>query len=109
MKRILTTAIVTMLLGGCAHGDKEALAVLAVSGDEIGKSYAEAKRKRLVYCEAIVETEEEAKQCMGPYFGDRGTQLLETVVAAQEAMTEGIEALHELRELIDAAKEESRP
>ena len=85
---------------GCAHGEKKALAVLAVSVDETAVVYAEAKRRRLVYCQTTVETVGEARECMGPYYGDRGTALMEAIVAAQEAMAQGVEALDELRELI---------
>lgn len=88
------------LLGapGCAHGEKEALAVLAVSVDETAHLYAEAKRQRLVQCQGE-QNEVDAKDCMGPYYGDKGTQLLETIVEAQKAMTAAVRALAELREL----------
>jgi hypothetical protein len=102
MKKLL---VLSLCLGGCAHGEKQALAVLAVSVDEAAETYAEAKRRRLVHCEATSEDIEEARKCMGPYFGDRGTQLLEAIVAAQEAMTEGVEALNELRELTEGQEQ----
>ena len=94
--------ILITLLGGCAaQGQKQALAVLAVSADEVAHQYAEAKRRRLVYCEATSQDVEEGRACMGPFHGDRGTKLLEVVVAAQEAMTAGVNALQELKELTD--------
>lgn len=93
--------LVTLLLGGCAHGEKQALAVLAVTIDETAHQYAEAKRRRLVYCEATATDAEEGRECMGPFHGDRGTKLLETIVEAQKAMTQGVEALEELRELME--------
>jgi hypothetical protein len=93
--------ILTLFVGGCAHGEKQALAVLAVSADEIAHIYAEAKRRRLVYCEATAVTADEGRKCMGPFHGNRGTELLETVVEAQDAMTKGVEALQELKEITD--------
>lgn len=102
MRKIL---LLTLCLSGCAHGEKQALAVLAVSVDETAEVYAEAKRRRLVHCEATSEDIEEARKCMGPYFGDRGTELLEVIVAAQEAMTQGIEALNELKELTEGQEQ----
>ena len=93
------------LLGGCAHSQDQAMAVLAVSVDEIAHEYAEAKRSRLVYCEATTETIPDAKQCMGPYYGDRGTTLLEIIVAAQSSMADALKALDELRGMIEDEKE----
>lgn len=112
MRFALTTTLFGALAapaGGCAHGEKEALAVLAVSADEIAHQYAEAKRSRLVYCEATSSTLLDAKECMGPYHGDRGTQLLEAIVAAQSSMSEGLRALAELRELIADEKDRQKP
>jgi hypothetical protein len=91
--------LIILALGGCAHGEKQALAVLAVSADEVAHVYAEAKRRRLVYCEAVAQDAEEGRKCMGPFHGDRGTDLLETIVEAQDAMTKGVEALSELKEI----------
>ena len=98
MKRLFILAV---LASGCAQGQKQALAVLAVSADEAAHQYAEAKRRRLVYCEATSQDAEEGRACMGPFHGDRGTKLLEEIVKAQEAMTAGVEALQELKELTD--------
>lgn len=85
----------------CAHGEREALAVLAVSVDETAMLYAEAKRVRLAYCERTAQTMLEARECMGPYYDDRGTQLLTQIVAAQQAMAAAVTALGELREMIE--------
>jgi len=96
--------LITLLASGCAQGQKQQLAVLAVSADEIAHQYAEAKRRRLVYCEATAQDAEEGRACMGHFHGDRGTKLLEAVVAAQEAMTAGVNALQELKELTETER-----
>jgi len=97
--------ILPLLVGGCAHGQDTAQAILAVSVDEVAHEYAQAKGSRLAYCEATSDTLLDARECMGPYYGDRGTQLLETIVAAQKSLAEGLNALDELRELIADEKE----
>lgn len=97
MRRLI---LIVPLLAGCAHGSDQAQAVLAVSADEAAHTYAEAKKRRLVQCQGE-QTEEAAIKCMGPFHGDRGTQLLEVIVQAQTAMSEGIKALEELKELTD--------
>ena len=96
------------LLGGCAHGQEQAQAILAVSVDELAHEYAQAKHSRLVYCEASTVTLPEAEKCMGAYHGDRGTKLLEAIVAAQTSMSEGLAALNELRDLIAEEKERTK-
>jgi hypothetical protein len=93
--------ILCISLGACAHGGEEqALAVLAVSVDETAQLYADAKRRRLTQCQGS-QTEAEAITCMGPFHGDRGTQLMQSIVAAQQAMAAGVVALTELRELME--------